>query len=190
MSYDATRFSEMFARYGWWRVFISWDLVIALLASILAGSFIAYRNAGESFVAGSAMVLIAVSVAMLASTLAGLAILASISDPSFVKFARLTPVGKGNVYDNIVFVFWYVATISVVSLLVDLVGALSPILTVSSTFEDWIAGAMLFFVVYTVLAVAMLVGTITRWGFFRGIVVAEGLEAQCSNPPPKLDPPC
>jgi hypothetical protein len=176
MSYDDTRFGAMFARYGGWpRILTSTDFILGVSLGLVAAAIVAHLDTGVAFVSDSSVILIGIAVAMVATTIAGLSILASISDPRFVKFARNTPVGSGNVYDNIVFVFWYAATLSFCSLLIDLAGSFLVRFFRNPTLADWVAGAMLVFALYSILAVALLLGTITRWGFFRGIVVSEEL---------------
>jgi hypothetical protein len=181
MSYSDTGFSTKLDQYGGWtRIFSSVDFILALLIGIIGGGAILAVGGGDAFAASTEVPFIAVSSAMIASSLAGLAIVASISDAAFVKFAKGTPVGTGNVYDNIVFIFWYATLVGFVSLLADVIGGILVAFVRLPHLSGAVSAVTLFLVIYNILAVVILLGTISRWGFYRGAFVLAG------NPePPK-----
>lgn len=175
MNYDDTRFSVMFSRYGGWRRILgSSDFVLALVLALTGTVAITYEEVGQTFVQVSFFPFLTVSAAMIATSLAGLAIISSISDEKYVRFARAAKMGQSSLYENVIFVFWFTSMVAFVSLFADIVGGLVNGLAPSQPVSDLFAFLMLFFLLYAVFSVAILLGAISRWGLYRGAYVDAG----------------
>lgn len=188
MNYDDTKFVARLKKFGIKRILFSVDLRYSALISILIIFIIHYFG-----IAGGSIVLICplyitISAAMIAVAIAGLAIIASISDPKFVLILK-----NSKIYENILFTFWYSTIISGISIISNIITYILPLIfadrgvlpiyTISLHQKDILLYSeqiyitlffiSTFFVLYSVFAVILLVGTTMRYGLYRGEFVSR-----------------
>ncbi len=181
MNYNETKFIRMCKKYGLKRIFNSLDLRISLIVAIafalVSGSF----ELSKAMILDVSIIFITVSAAMLAVIIAGLAIVVSVSDDKFVKLLK-----DRNIYDNILFSFWYSAiiagfsiistTASYVSVKIPCFDRLSQYCIYNNIIYTILIGVSVFFTFYALLSVIMLVSTTMRWGLYRGEIIQLGYD--------------
>ena len=108
---------------------------------------------------------------MIAVSIAGLAIIVSMSDDDFIFLLKsISPKNKPkqNVYDNILFFYRYSAVISSISIVVNIISRSYLIFSNNNIILSVLLGLSTFFVLYSVFCVVMLIGTTMRYGIYRG----------------------
>jgi hypothetical protein len=181
MEYSDTKFLPMLKNYGVSRIINSLDLRLSLIASIVLAFICWELELSKVMILDISIIFVTVSAAMLAVIIAGLAIVVSVSDDKFVKLLK-----DNNVYDNILFVFWYsavMAGLSIISTTASYVSVKVPCFYSPSqycNFSNNIYAVLIcisaFFTFYTLLSVIMLVGTTMRWGLYRGFIIHIGYD--------------
>jgi hypothetical protein len=181
MEYSDTKFLRMLKNYGISRIINSLDLRLSLIAAVVFAFVCWELELSKAMILDISIIFVTVSAAMLAVIIAGLAIVVSVSDDKFVKLLK-----DNNVYDNILFVFWYSAiiaglsiistTASYVSVRVPCFHYLSQYCNYSNNIYAISIGISAFFTFYALLSVIMLVGTTMRWGLYRGVIIQLGYD--------------
>ena len=181
MDYNETNFLPMCKKYGLKRIIRSPDFRIAFVAAIIFSLVCGTLRVSEEMIVDISIILVTVSAALLAVVIAGLAIVVSISDDNFVKLLK-----KMNIYDNILFVFWYSAIIACISIVSTTISyALAKILQRDIILCNYIInniiftialGISIFFTFYVLFPVITLVGTTMRWGLYRGAFIEVGYD--------------
>ena len=186
MNYDDTKFIKMLKTFGVKRTLCSVDLICSLTVSVFLIIIIHHFNiAAEDLIKLICPLYITISAAMIAIAIAGLAIVASISDLKFVSI--LKSVG---IYKNILFVFWYSTMVSAASIIINIVtyilllAQFNPIFYKAIIINSGQIYFILLFVstllaLYSVFVVISIVGLTMRYGLYRCEFASE--EAEQSN---------
>jgi hypothetical protein len=109
--YDDTKFFVVAKKYGAWRIIKSNDLVYALVLSFIFSLVACSYGIPIQLNEMVCPTFMAISATMIAVAIAGLAIVASLSDPSFIKILKSV-----NIYENILFSFYYSSIVSGMSI--------------------------------------------------------------------------
>ena len=108
---------------------------------------------------------------MIAISIAGLAIIVSMSDNDFIFLLNsIHPKNKPkqNVFDNILFFYRYSTMISTISIVINIISRSYLIFSNNFIVLSILLFLSTFFVLYSVFCVVMLVGTTMRYGSYRG----------------------
>jgi hypothetical protein len=125
-------------------------------------------------------IMVTIASTTLAVIIAGLAIVVSVSDNDFIKLLK-----QHKIYDNILSLFWFsaiIAGISIISTVISLslTKFINNIILSKMVIDEIIFaasfGISLFFTFYALFSAILLVGTIMRWGLYRGAFVDIGYE--------------
>ena len=180
MNLDETKFFKVIGRIGIWRIIKSGDFLLAFTFSLLF-SWISYDlSLSKSMIIDLSAIMVTIASTTLAVIIAGLAIVVSVSDNNFIKLLK-----QHNIYDNILSLFWFSAIIAGVSIISTIISLsltkfvnnipLSKIVIDELIFAASF-GISLFFASYALFSVILLVGTIMRWGLYRGAFIDMGYE--------------
>lgn len=162
MTYEKTKFTNLFREFGGTKkVISSIDFISSLVLScILCITILIFNIERGVFIAFYPM-FVEISATMIGITIAAVAIVVSMSNPEFIKILK-----KAKVYENILFMFWYSAIISGISVITNII---SSILTMKV--NSWLAITLFtigtFFMLYSMFTVLLLVGTTMRYGIYR-----------------------
>lgn len=173
MSYDDTKFLVVAKKYGVLRIVKSKDLIYALFLSIVFTLIIGFFGLQIEINETVCPIYVTISATMIAVAIAGLAIVVSMSDSAFIKILK-----SANIYENILFSFYYSSIIS---------GASIILCTIAYTFSIFnkyyftgnnscilaliLLFASTFLVLYSVFSTILLVGLTMRYGFYRGYFI-------------------
>ena len=165
------RFFRVLRRFGITRILFSADLMVSLILTAIFSSALIITKYEVSFFISLFSTFIIISSAMVATSLAGLAIVSSNSDPQFIRFLKLIKNGKNDVYTNILFSFWYSPIISGIAIISDIVAfffyyALENYNSIAVT-EIFVTFSIFFFF-YSIGTVVEGVGTTMKYGIYRG----------------------
>jgi hypothetical protein len=174
VSYDDTKFIAVAKKYGIWRIIKSRDLVSALVISLIFSAIVCKFDIPIQVNEMMCPIYITVSATMVAVAIAGLAIVASMSDSSFIKILKSV-----NVYENILFSFYYSSIISGTSIVFCSIAYAFSIFNRYLFFvafnSDTLALILLlistFFMLYSIFSTILLVGLTMRYGFYRGYFI-------------------
>lgn len=168
MSVDDYKFISILKRYGIKRILTSKDIWVSAILSLIILIVLIHSAEIKLIFKDIFTTLIAISAAMVATSMAGLAIVTSMSDENFIKFLKQGKVGKNSLYINILFPFWYSTVISGMAIVSD-------VLTYAAIYEITgfmqvlyaLAGISFFLFLYSITIVIGLVGTTLRYGIYR-----------------------
>jgi len=155
---------------GWKRFFTSIDFWVAFIATVILGTAIGRIGLAPDTIKVAMPTLIAASGALIAVSLAGLAILVSLADPEFVRILR-----SKKVWDNLLMFFWIPAFSSAICIGLSLFTlvlqlAISEPLTLT-IFLSLSIGSF----VYSVSSLILALGTAVRFGHYRAEFLIKGL---------------
>lgn len=182
------RFFRLMRRFGFARIFFSADLVVSLILTAIFSSVLIFTKNDTSFFISLFSTFIIISSAMIATSLAGLAIVSSISDPHFIRFLKLMKNGKNDLYTNILFSFWYSPIISGIAIISDIVAFFFYYelenYNIIFVIEIFITISIFFFF-YSIGTVVEGVGTTMKYGIYRGefieLLTPTGQESKDDN---------
>jgi hypothetical protein len=181
MNYQEATFAGTLRRvWGVSRVLGSGDFIGALIGTVVGVYELWSSHSEVAFLSQTPLVFAGVSAAIMALALASLSIVASTASSGFVRFLKSVKTERGaTVHDDLLFHFWFTAGLSGASLIVDIGAYVVQLTSPGGATLTFLVGLVLFFLVYSVLAVLMLIGTATRWGMYRAeyLVVSERAEA-------------
>lgn len=168
MAGNELSFFSMFRKFGIRKIFVSFDLWLALaLAFLLAYFFLRPENA-MLLLTLSSRIFLTISTALVTVSLAGLAIVTSLSDPLFASWAKAVKRPRNsNVYDNVLFAFWFVSFLGSISLSFSVFGYFCTVLVANTTIIEVITVLIVFSALYTVFATIGLLWSIFKWGSYR-----------------------
>jgi hypothetical protein len=174
VSYDDTKFIVAAKKYGAWRIIKSNDLIYALVLSIIFSLSVSHFGIQIQINEMVCPIYVTISATMIAVAIAGLAIVVSMSDSSFIKILK-----SANIYENILFSFYYSSIISGISIIFCITAYMFSIfnkyLCSAVFYSDVLASILLFFstffVLYSVFSTILLVGLTMRYGFYRGYFI-------------------
>ena len=174
MSYEDTKFVVAAKKYGVWRIIKSNDLVYALVLSMTFSLIVGHFGIQIQINEMVCPIYVTISATMIAVAIAGLAIVVSMSDSSFIKILKSV-----NIYENILFLFYYSSIVSGISIIFCTIAYAFSIfdkyLLCTVFNSDSLALILLFFstffVLYSVFSTILLVGLTMRYGFYRGYFI-------------------
>lgn len=171
LKYEDTKFRAMFHNFGGIkRIITSIDFKLSFLLCILFAIIARYLCIIQinDVIKAICPIFIAVSAAMIAIAIAGLAITVSMSDPKFIMLLK-----QAEVYNNILFMFWYSTIISGLCIIINTLTYLSPHFTNEFLIFLMLLSASIFLVFYSLFSVILLVGTTMRYGLYRGAFIEK-----------------
>jgi hypothetical protein len=160
--YEQTRFWRSAKDYGLWSLLGTWASALALLAGgLLLGLYLSHEIGSEGLKALS-VAYISLAAALFGIVLAGFAVVATFFDPTYVRVLRdarsLMPS---------LFGFWWVAALTVASLLLSVALTTALYAHASRTLTAVVLAAATIFFVSALLEALSLVGTLMRHGLYR-----------------------
>lgn len=174
MNYDATKFITVARKYGVVRIIKSNDLVYALVLSILFSTIVGRFGIQIQVSEMVCAIYVTISATMIAVAIAGLAIVVSMSDSSFIKILK-----SADIYENILFAFYFSSLISGISVVFSTIAYVFSIFNkylIFKMFDSNILALILLFsstflVLYSIFSTILLVGLTMRYGFYRGCFI-------------------
>lgn len=169
-----SKFFGLLRQYGVKRILTSYDLLLSLFFTAIFGS-VSYHGTDLIVVFNSLFTtLVTISAAMVATAMAGLAIISSISDREFLKLMSEAKVGRSNAYVNILFLFWYSPVISALAISSEVLAyviTLEVFQTLPSVvvidFLKLMVLISIFLFIYSVGTILELVATTMKMGIYR-----------------------
>jgi len=169
LTYVDKTFLPMFNEFGGFkRITREFDFLLALIIGISSAIIVGYLDITTTIINTLCPLFITISATMIAIAIAGLAIIASLSDPNFIKILK-----KVDIYNRILFFFYFSAVISGLSIIVNIFTYISPFFIHKSLIFTILLGLSTFLVLYSLFAVILLVGTTMRYGIYRGAFITE-----------------
>jgi len=164
LTYKDKTFLPMFKEFGGLkRISTEFDFLLALIIGVSSTIIIGYFDMTTAIINELCPLFITISATMVAIAIAGLAIIASLSDPIFIKILK-----TADIYNRILFFFYYSAVISGLSIIVNVFTYISPLFIYKNIIFTILFGLSTFLVLYSLFAVILLVGTTMRYGIYRG----------------------
>jgi hypothetical protein len=173
MAYDETRIPKILYRLGWRRFIISIDLWISLIVSIILTFIVNDLHHTSDVIEILSPILMATSGALIAVSIAGLAIVVSMSDPSFIKILR----DKG-ILSNILLYYWIPAFAASLSIALNALSLVAKTVTSDSVLLSCFLGVSVFLFSYALSSIIQAVGTTVRFGLYRADFLAAGFPAR------------
>lgn len=173
MTYDQTRICELFHLIGWTRIIWSRDFILASIVSIVTVCAFGVTGHTKDAITVLSPMLMTVSGALLAVSIAGLAIVVSMSNASYIALLK-----KAGIFETILMFYWVPAFSAGLSIALN--GA-SVGLTILEAPSEVLAVSLfvsLFSFSYALAASIMVIGTTVRFGVYRGEFIAHGMEPE------------
>jgi hypothetical protein len=182
LTYEDTIFFKRLSTYGIGRLVKSFDFLISIIIGVFFLIIAIGLHMNYSALKELLPVFITVSAAMVAIAITGLSIIAGMADVKFIKELQ-----KVNIYENLLFLFWYSTIISAVSIFFNTLFFLITTIYEGSnesfsllSFCSPVSCAILilfflslFLVFYSIFTVIWIVGTTMRFGIYRGLFIQE-----------------
>jgi len=169
LKYEETKFLAMYHKIGGsWRIIKSQDFQISLILGLTFAVIVGCYNKEILVIKTICPIFITLSATMIIVAIAGLAIIVSMSDPTFVKILK-----EADVYNNILFFFRYSTFISCLSIISNIFTYITPLFldVFAILFLLLLISSILLF--YSLFSVIFLVGTIMRYGLYRGAFITR-----------------
>lgn len=161
-------FFSMLHRFGIKRILFSIDLWLALILVVIFVLLALRPQNAITLLIMSSHIFLTVSLALVAVSLAGLAIIASLSDPMFTSWTKgVARPRNSNVYDNVLFAFWFVSFLGSISLVFSILGYFSAFVTINSALASVLTILIVFSATYAVFATMGLLWATFKWGIYR-----------------------
>ena len=174
MTQIESKFFGLLSQYGVRRILTSYDLLLSIVFTSIFG-LVSY-NGNDLVVVFSSLftTLVTISAAMIATAMAGLAIISSISDREFLKLMSEARVGHSNAYVNILFLFWYSPIISALAISSEVLVYVITLEVLQTLPSADVIGALklmvlisIFLFIYSVGTILELVATTMKMGIYR-----------------------
>jgi hypothetical protein len=176
LNYGDTKFWALLNNYGKGNIIKSIDLIFSLILTTTFVFIVLYLNHLEVTINIICPQFITVSSALIAVIIAGLAIVVSISDDNFILMLK-----NVKVYEKILFLFYYDIILLGCSIVSNAIAYLTPNIVTLNIIINGIQIETAFFMVllwlatflglYSLFSVILLVGTIMRYGLYRGAFI-------------------
>lgn len=163
MKYEDTTFMVLLNKYGKKRILNSLDFRFAFILSIVFAGFAIYSGLEVSLLKTTSPIFATVGSGMIAIVIAALAIIVSMSDNDFVSLLK-----DSKIYDEILFIFWYVSILAGLSIFIDVLSTIFTTISVNAFFSAALLFITTFITAYSVFAVVQAIGTVMRYGLYRG----------------------
>lgn len=161
---DNTRFIPMLKRYGVKRIFKSYDFILATIITAIFGFCIFYYRLESVLIPNIFITYATIASGMIAIIIASLAIVATMADNDFVAFLNQ----KKPIYNNILFVFWYTAIFTALTIAIAVIGYIFTTIDITHVdMNSWLIIIATFFTIYITLAVIQAIGSVMRFGLYR-----------------------
>jgi len=172
LEYPDTKFIKMYHKIGGTpRIVKSRDFILSLLISIIFVIIVANCHKEVIVITTLCPIFIVLSATMIAIAIAGLAIIASLSDPDFIKILM-----KIDIFDNVLFFFRFSTFISGLSIISNIFTYISILFCVCNLVLIISLLFSMFLVLYSLFSVLSLVGTTMRYGLYRGAFIAKEVD--------------
>ncbi len=163
ITYEDTKFINMFRKYGRKRVLKSLDIKLASILTVIFLISVYYSGVANQLI-DIFTTYATVASGMVAIVIAALAIIVSISDEKFISFISQEP----KVYRNLLFLFWYASILAGISIAVNLTGYIFTKINPNYTDINLILLTIgTFLTTYSVFTVITAVGSVMRFGLYR-----------------------
>ncbi len=168
MKYEETTFWFLLNKYGKLRVIKSVDFILALVLAVIFTGLAIYTNLEVPLLKTTSPIFAAIGSGMIAIVIAALAILVSMSDNDFVYLLK-----ESKMYDEILFIFWYVSILAGISIFIDVISTIFITVASSALISMGLVFITTFITSYAVFAVILAIGTVMRYGLYRGEFIRQ-----------------
>lgn len=176
--YESTRFWRAAKRYGWWDLVGTWGSGLGLLAGGVVLWLYLSHNLSSDGLKALGVAYVSLGAALFGIVLAGLAVVAAFFDREYVEQLR-----DAGTLDKALFGFWWVAALTVASLLasVGLTVVMFAWASRAVTAVAVTAATVLF--VAALLEALGLVGSLMRHGLYRAELIARRIRVRRNDKP-------
>ena len=161
--YEDTKFIARLKNYGIGRLFGASDFILSLLFTIILFLLFIFRQLKPQLIPDLASSYLTIALTLFGIIIAGLAIVVTSVEKDFLRIMR-----KARSFENIVFKFYFIAFVILLSVIVTI--SLKVILNLYCDASDLIVVVFLvnsFLFIYAMISSFLLVGTIMRYAIYR-----------------------
>jgi hypothetical protein len=174
LNYEKTKFRSLLDNFGKRKIVGSNDIKFSFILATVLVLIATHLNILDITINLICPQFITVSSALIAIIIAGLAIVVSISDDNFILMLK-----TAKVYDKILFLFYYATMLSGFSIVANII-AYATSKNMGHIIFNIQFGTIIFMILlwlstflalYSLFSVILLVGTIMRYGLYRGAFI-------------------
>lgn len=166
MSANVT-FWKLLKKFGVGRILFGTDLICSVIFTTLfyiGWIFYDFIRMNKDIF----MVTIGVSAGMFGLLFGAFSIMIALSDEKFILFLK-----KAKIFDNLLFPFWYVSVLYLISIFLDLIVILTYDIGRKYKSHEWLVVIAIFFSFYSLLSTFHRIAATIKFGVYRSKVTKE-----------------